>query len=99
MAGRDEVFLTGASGFVGSHVLSALVAQGYPVRALVRSTSRSLPIVEGCTTVLGDMKEPGALIPAMRGCRYLVHVAALYSFARLARDEMWATNVRGSAGL
>jgi dihydroflavonol-4-reductase len=35
----------------------------------------------------------------MEGCRYLVHVAALYSFSPGQRDGIWATNVRGSAGL
>jgi dihydroflavonol-4-reductase len=99
MARRDAVFLTGAGGFVGSHVLNALVSAGYPVRALVRSTSRTLPAIEGCAPVLGDLREPASLIPALRGCRYLIHVAALYSFAPAKRREIWATNVRGCAGL
>jgi dihydroflavonol-4-reductase len=99
MTRHDEVFLTGAGGFVGSHVLHALLSQGYPVRALTRSTARPLPVTEGCTPVLGDLREPAALIPLLRGCRYLVHVAALYSFAPTKRDEIWATNVCGCAGL
>src|SRR6185437_811136 len=99
MAQRDEVFLTGAGGFVGSHVLTALLTRGYPVRALVPSTGRPLTVIAGCTPVLGALREPAALLPAVRGCRYLVHVAALYSFAPARRADIWATNVRGSAGL
>ena len=78
MTGADDaVFLTGASGFVGSHVLRALLAAQYRVRALVRPDSRPLPPLEGCMAVLGDILRPGDLVQHMVGCRYLVHVAAL----------------------
>lgn len=99
MAQGDVVFLTGASGFVGSHVLRLLLSGGYRVRALVRPTSRPIASLDGCTTVLGDLAEPGALVPALGGCRYLVHVAALYSFSPMHRGRIWSTNVLGCAGL
>ena len=95
----DVVFLTGASGFVGSHVLRALLAAQYRVRALVRPGSRPLPPLEGCTTVWGDVLRSGELVQHMVGCRYLVHVAALYSFSPAMRQQMHAINVRGSAGI
>ena len=93
------VFLTGASGFVGSHVLRALLAAQYRVRALVRPGSRPLPPLDGCTAVQGDVLRSGDLVQHMEGCRYLVHVAALYSFSPGMRHEMFATNVRGCAGV
>jgi dihydroflavonol-4-reductase len=93
----DVVFLTGAGGFVGSHVLRALLAAQYHVRALVRPGSRPLPPLEGCTTVRGDVLRSGNLVQHMAGCRYLVHVAALYSFSPGMRKKMYATNVRGCA--
>ncbi|MGH2494759.1 MAG: NAD-dependent epimerase/dehydratase family protein [Ktedonobacteraceae bacterium] len=100
MAGTgDTVFLTGASGFVGSHVLRALLAAQYRVRALVRPGSSPLPPLDGCTAVAGDVLRSGDLVQHMQGCRYLIHVAALYSFSPNARDKMFATNVRGCAGL
>lgn len=95
----DEVFLTGASGFLGSHVLRALLAAQYRVRALVRPGSRALPPLDGCTVVSGDVLHSGGLVQQVVGCRYLVHVAALYSFSPGARPKMFATNVRGCAGL
>ncbi len=95
----DEVFLTGATGFVGSHVLRALLAAQFRVRALVRAGSRPLPPLEGCTPVRGDLLRPGDLVRHMDGCRYLVHVAALYSFSPGKRREIFATNVRGCAGI
>jgi dihydroflavonol-4-reductase len=94
----DEVFLTGGSGFVGRHVLDALLARGYTVRALVRGQQTRLRR-DDCLTVSGDLREPGALVPAMRGCRYLVHVAAVYSFAPRDRALMHDVNIRGTRGL
>lgn len=95
----DEVFLTGASGFVGGHVLRALLDAGYRVRALARPGSRPLPPHERCTPVEGDLLRAGELARPMGGCRYLVHVAALYTFAPDRRGEIAATNVRGCAGI
>jgi dihydroflavonol-4-reductase len=94
--GVGEVFLTGASGFVGAHVLAALLAGGYRVRALVRGPWDAPP---GAVAVRGDVREPGALIPALAGCRYLMHTAALYSFAPRDRDAIAAVNVRGTSGI
>lgn len=93
----DLVFLTGATGFVGSHVLRDLLSAGYRVRALVRNGA-SAPL-DGCETVVGDVRRPGDLVGALRDCRYLIHCAALYSFAPRFRGAMRATNVAGTAGL
>lgn len=95
-----EVFLTGATGFLGRHVLDQLRARGYRVRALVRGSSLArLPQSEGVLPVPGDLLRPGELTEAMRGCRYLVHVAALYSFAPRDRPLLWRVNVQGTAGI
>lgn len=95
---RDRVLLTGASGFIGGHVLDALVSAGYPVRALVRPGSRwRLP--EGVELLTGDVRRSGDLARGMEGCRWLVHVAATYSFSPRRRGEMHDVNVRGTASL
>jgi dihydroflavonol-4-reductase len=100
MAGNgDVVFLTGASGFVGSHVLRALLEAQYHVRALVRPGSKPLPPHERCTTVRGDILQVNELVRYMAGCRYLVHVASLYTFSPGSEHLMFTTNVRGCAGL
>jgi dihydroflavonol-4-reductase len=99
MDGGAEVFLTGGAGFIGAQVLRALLDAGYRVRALVHQHPERLPALVGCTPVRGDLATPGALAQAMAGCRYLVHVAALYSFAPRDRDHVWATNVQGCRGL
>ncbi|MGN6561783.1 MAG: NAD-dependent epimerase/dehydratase family protein [Thermomicrobiales bacterium] len=99
MDGSTEIFLTGGTGFVGAQVLRALLDAGYQVRALVHQHPERLPALAGCTPVCGDLAAPGALARAMAGCRYLVHVAALYSFAPRDRARIWETNVQGCRGL
>jgi dihydroflavonol-4-reductase len=94
--GAGDVLLTGASGFVGSHVLAALLASGYRVRALVRGRWEAPP---GVITVTGDLRSPGSLVPALRGCRYVVHTAALYSFSPLDRATIEAVNIHGTSGI
>jgi dihydroflavonol-4-reductase len=95
---RDRVVLTGASGFIGGHVLGALLDAGYPVRALVRPGSRWRPPA-GVETMPGDVRRSGELVRGMEGCRWLVHVAGAYSFSPQRRAEMRDVNVRGCASL
>lgn len=95
----DTVFLTGATGFIGGHVLRALTDAGYPVKTLVRPDNTWFQVPQRCETVRGDLLRPGDLIDSLRSCRYLVHVAALYTFAPAQRGDVWRTNVRGTASL
>jgi len=77
----------------------SLLTHGYRVRALVRRRSRPIPPLEGCAPVVGDLIRSGDLVRQMDGCRYLVHVAAVYSFAPGQRGAIWDTNVQGCAGI
>jgi dihydroflavonol-4-reductase len=90
-----RVFLTGATGFVGSHILTELLAAGYDVRALTRAEASS----NGVRWVLGDLRNVGAFAGALRGCDYVVHCAALYTFAPSRRSEIVAVNVAGTESL
>ncbi len=95
----DLVFLTGATGFIGGHVARELLNAGYRVRALVRSRLRIPEHLAGCEIVHGDLLQPAALLGSLDDCRYLVHSAALYTFAPSLRGDVWRTNVDGTASL
>jgi dihydroflavonol-4-reductase len=85
-----RALVTGATGFIGSHVVAALVAAGAEVRGFDREQPTSH---EG---VRGDILDAGALERAMRGCDAVFHLAAVYSYARARAREMQAVNVDGT---
>jgi dihydroflavonol-4-reductase len=73
----DIALVTGASGFVGSAVARALVARGLHVRVLMRPGASHLNIMGvHCEPVTGDMRDEGSMVAALKGARYLFHVAA-----------------------
>jgi dihydroflavonol-4-reductase len=95
-----KVFVTGATGFVGSHVARAYAASGAELRLLTRKTS-NLAGLEGIAaeTVVGDLRAPESLRTALTGCDALVHVAADYRLWVRDPDEMYAANVTGTREL
>ena len=91
------VVVTGASGFVGSAVVRALIKTGYAVRALVRSSSpRTNLSALDVETVEGDMRDADAVTRAMVGARYVMHVAADYRLWSCDRGEIRRNNVAGT---
>ena len=95
-----NVFLTGATGFVGSHVARAFAAHGARLRLLIRSTSR-LDNLAGLSadTVTGDLRNPETLRSALGDCDALVHVAADYRLWVRDPQTMYAANVDGTRNL
>jgi dihydroflavonol-4-reductase len=96
--GSRRVFLTGATGFIGGHVLRALLSAGYAVRALARDREGASRMADA-EVAFGDLRDTGALARSMAGCDDLVHCAALYSFAPRDRAALRAVNAGGTAGL
>jgi len=95
-----KVFLTGATGFIGSHVARALAIEGAQLRMLVRKTSNlaNLEGIDGETHV-GDLGEPDSLRPALAGCDAVVHVAADYRLWIPDPKAMYRINVDGTREL
>ena len=92
--------VTGATGFVGSAVLRALLARGHAVRALVRRGSDRQNL-DGLNVALaeGDLTNPASLARAADGCRYLFHVAADYRLWVPDPAAMMRANVDGTRAL
>ena len=93
----DKVVVTGATGFVGSHVVRALVGRGRTVRVLVRPSS-SLKNLEGLHVeiVVGDITDLSSLAAAFQGCGELYHVAADYRLWAADSSEIYRVNVQGT---
>jgi dihydroflavonol-4-reductase len=95
-----RIFLTGATGFIGSHVARSLAAAGAELRLLTRKTSRTEHL-EGlhAELVQGDLLQPDNLRNAISGCDALVHVAADYRLWVPDPKSMYAANVEGTKSL
>ena len=95
-----KAFVTGATGFLGSHVARVLADQGADLRMLVRQTS-NLKNLEGlkAETATGDLRNPSSLEKAISGCDTVFHVAADYRLWVRDPNEMYRSNVGGTRAL
>jgi dihydroflavonol-4-reductase len=93
-------FVTGATGFLGSHVARVLVQAGAELRLLIRPASdlRNIEGVQG-ERVVGDLREPQTYAKALAGCNALFHVAADYRIWVRDPEQMYRSNVEGTKAL
>src|SRR5260370_17021884 len=89
-------FVTGATGFLGSHVARVLADNGADMRLMVRSSS-DLRNIEGLRAdrALGDLRDPASLEKAMAGCAVVFHVAPDYPLWVRDPNEMYRSNLDG----
>ena len=102
-----KVFITGADGFIGSHLTEALLHRGAQVRALVlynalnswgcleETASIGHPDLE---VISGDVRDYHTILEAATGCDYIFHLAALIAipYSYQAPDSYVATNIQGT---
>ena len=89
-----RVLVTGASGFVGSHLAEALAARGDEVVCLVRKTSKTDRLRRlGVRLVSGDVTDPASLAGAVRGVQTVYHVAGATLVLR--RRQYYEVNQQG----
>ena len=101
------ILITGADGFIGSHLTEALVRQGHNVRAFVQYNSfNSWGWLDHCVSDVkgkfeifaGDIRDPHGVNEAMKGCDLVLHLAALIAipYSYHSPDTYVDTNVKGS---
>ena len=106
----SKVLVTGAGGFIGSHLTEELVKQGASVRALVRYNSRDdrglledlpMDIQNQLEIVPGDLKDPDGVKKAVKGCGKIYHLGALIAipYSYVHPLDFVQTNVFGTANL
>jgi NAD dependent epimerase/dehydratase len=102
-----KVFVTGADGFIGSHLVEALVIRGYNVKAFVLYNSFnswgwldkvSPDILKNVEVFSGDIRDPHGVKVAMKGCNSVLHLAALIAipYSYHSPDTYVDTNVKGT---
>jgi dTDP-glucose 4,6-dehydratase len=104
---KFNILVTGADGFIGSHLVEELVRQGHNVRAFVMYNSFNswgwldscAPDVKGKFEVIaGDIRDPNGVFDAVKGCSVIFHLAALIAipFSYRSPDSYVDTNIRGT---
>jgi len=97
------ILVTGGTGFLGAYIIKALIEKGYPVRAIRRSANLpafiSSEILNKAEWVEGDVLDVVSLQNAMQGVNAVIHSAAVVSFLRKERKNMFRVNVDGTANV
>lgn len=93
------LLVTGATGFLGKHLLPILLDSGMPLRLLVRDRSKiNLPPTANIHLAQGDLTDPQSVRAALQGCRAVIHAGALFRFWGSAQN-FEQINLQGTRNL
>jgi dihydroflavonol-4-reductase len=96
----EKILVTGAAGFLGSHVTRQLVARGADVRVLLRPSSNNRAIADlALEYVTGDLRDAASLERALVGVQRVFHVAADYRLWSKRSQDIYDSNVAGTKNL
>ena len=91
-----RIFVTGATGFIGSHVVAMLREKGHDIVCLVRKSSAIGDLEDKVTVVQGDVTDKPSIVSGMRGCEWVIHLANVYSFWEPDKSVYKSVNVNGT---
>ncbi len=89
-----RAFVTGGSGFIGSHLIDALIRDRWQVRAL--SHRRPLLQKDGIETLSGDICDRAVLVEGLKGTDVVFHLASALGSTAISRDEFFRINAHGT---
>jgi len=107
---NSKILVTGADGFIGSHLTEELVSKGFDVRAFVLYNSFNSwgwldhspkDIKDNLEIIAGDIRDPYGVKKSMSGCQYVIHLAALISipYSYQSPDTYVDTNIKGTLNI
>jgi dihydroflavonol-4-reductase len=100
MSGEPKTLVTGAAGFLGSHLTRQLVARGADVRVLLRPSSSNRAIADlALEYMTGDLRDAASLDRALAGVQRVFHVAADYRLWSKRPQDIYDSNVGGTKNL
>lgn len=92
-----KIFITGANGFIGSHLVPILLKRGQSVTCLVRDPQKADKLAAtGATLVAGDITQRDSMREPMRGSDVVFHLAGWYAIGHHDKAKMQAINVDGA---
>ncbi|MCX8028949.1 MAG: SDR family NAD(P)-dependent oxidoreductase [Brevinematales bacterium] len=92
-----RVLITGATGFIGHHLVDLLYKEGFKIKCLVRKTSNVAKIKDKVELVYGEVTVPSSLENAVKDVDYVIHSAAVVK--ALTKDEYYRVNTNGTINL
>ena len=100
MSGAPKILVTGAAGFLGSHITRQLAARGADLRVLLRPSSNNRAIADlPLEYVTGDLRDAASLQRALAGVQRVFHVAADYRLWSKRSQDIYDSNVGGTKNL
>ncbi len=92
-----KIFITGATGFIGKHLIDRLTQTEHELVCLVRPTSNVETLEEvGATLIKGDIKDKASVLHGMANCDWVIHLANVYSFWEPQKDIYADVNINGT---
>ncbi len=92
-----KIFITGATGFIGLHLIQALDGKGHYIKCLVRKTSDVKNLSKhNCELVYGDVTDKASILKGMNGCDWVVNLANIYSMWEPDPSVYSKVNIEGT---
>jgi dihydroflavonol-4-reductase len=92
-----KVFVTGATGFIGTELVKLLIEKGHQPHCFVRNTSKKAKLEElGASFCVGDVTDKESILRGMQGCDWVAHLANIYSFWEPDKNIYTDINIKGT---